>query len=278
MRRQLTWAAAAVISALLAATACHRAAPRIVRICADPNNLPYSTRQADGFENRLANLFASDRGARLEYTWSAQRRGFLRTTLNAGRCDVVMGLPTGTAAVLTTRPYYRSTYVFVSRRESKLDITSLDDPRLRRLRVGVQMIGDDGTNSPPAHALSRRGIVSNVVGFSVFGDYANPSPLLPIVAAVGRGEVDVALVWGPIAGFFARTAPAPLALRPIEPTDSPATYPLSFDISMAVRRDDEALRAELDDFIVRRRADIDRVLADYGVPIARDEGHETVDP
>jgi mxaJ protein len=278
MTRPVTWSVGWLIAALLGAAACHRAPARTVRVCADPNNLPYSTRQTDGFENRLASLFADDRGAHLEYTWSAQRRGFLRTTLNAGRCDIVMGLPTDTGAVLTTRPYYRSSYVFVSRREAKLDITSLDDPRLRRLRVGVQMIGDDATNSPPAHALSRRGIVSNVVGYSVFGDYANPSPLLPIVAAVDRGEVDIAVVWGPVAGFFARTAATPLALRQIEPADSSSTLPLSFDISMAVRRGDDALRAELDDFIRRRRADIDGVLAGYGIPIAKDKGHDAVAP
>src|SRR5215208_1499473 len=129
---------------------------RVLRVCADPNNLPFSNARQEGFENKIAALVARDLRADLRYTWAAQRRGFVRSTLGAGECDVVMGVPAGLDRVSTTSPYYRSTYVFVSRRDGAADIRSLDDPRLRRVRVGVQMIGDDYANSPPAHALARR--------------------------------------------------------------------------------------------------------------------------
>jgi len=267
---------ALIALAALVGSGCRAAAPRVLRVCADPNNLPFSDRSGQGFENRLAALLASDRGARLEYTWWAQRRGFLRNTLSASRCDVVMGMPVHADRVRTTQPYYRSSYVFVSRAGSGLDIASLDDPRLRQLRVGVQLIGEDASNSPPAHALSGRGIVSNVVGYPVFGDYSKPSPLVPIVDAVEHRDVDIAIVWGPTAGYFARHRPVPLELRAVAPDATFPALPFAFDIAMAVRPGDAGLAAELDDFIDRRRGDIERVLQDYGVPVIKDQGHAGV--
>jgi len=246
------------------AVACHRAPDRAIRVCADPNNLPFSNRGEQGFENKLAELLAADRHASLEYAWWAQRRGFVRNTLEANACDVLMGVPSGYEQTLTTKPYYRSRYVFVSRRNRHLDLASLDDPRLPSLRIGVQMIGDDFSNSPPAHALSNRGMVKNIVGFPVYGDYAKPSPLAAIVDAVDRGEIDAAVVWGPAAGYFARHRP--LDLAPVTPGADSASLPFTFDIAMGVRRGDTALRDELDDFLVRRHADIARLLDDYGVP------------
>jgi mxaJ protein len=247
---------------------CHRGSPsaRVLRICADPNNLPFSDRAGEGFENRLAELLAADRHATLDYTWWAQRRGFVRNTLNASTCDVVMGVPADLELTSTTRPYYRSSYMFVSRSDRQLHLHSFDDPRLRTLRVGVQMIGDDFSNSPPAHALSNRGIVRNVVGYSVFGDYARPHPLSPIVDAVDRGEVDAAVVWGPPAGYFARTASHRLELTPVTPRIDAPRLPFVFDIAMGVRRGNTQLLGELDDFILRRRAAIDAILTEYGVP------------
>ncbi|HET7694817.1 MAG TPA: substrate-binding domain-containing protein [Vicinamibacterales bacterium] len=264
MSRLRGLAAAALAGSLLGSASCRDV--RVIRVCADPNNLPFSNEAREGFENRIAALLAADRGARLEYTWWAQRRGFVRNTLQAGACDVVMGVPSGFEPTRTSRPYYRSTYVFAARRDRGARLASLDDPRLRELRIGVQMIGDDFANTPPAHALARRGLVRNVVGFPVYGDYSRPAPLSAIVDAVDRGDVDAAVVWGPAAGYFAKAAQHPLELTPVSPQgDSPA-LPFVFDISMGVRRGDAGLQAELDDFIGRRRADIDRILDDYGVP------------
>jgi mxaJ protein len=258
------------IAALLFCGACSSGCPGkpkpVVRVCADPNNLPFSNRAGDGFENRIAALLASDRGATLEYTWWAQRRGFVRNTLTAGTCDIVIGVPARFDLARTTRPYYRSSYVFVSRRARDLGLQSFDDPRLRDLRIGVQMIGDDFNNSPPAHALTNRGMVRNVVGFSVYGDYAQPSPLSAIIDAVDRGEVDAAVVWGPAAAYFARDRRAGLAVQAVSPQRDSPSLPFVFEISMAVRPGDIALHGELDDFLVRRRADIDAILDSYNVP------------
>ena len=239
---------------------------RVVRVCADPNNLPFSNRAGAGFENRIAELLAADRGARLEYTWWAQRRGFVRHTLAAGVCDVVIGVPSRFEPAATTRPYYRSSYMFVSRRDRGLHLRTFDDPRLRELRIGVQMIGDDFHNTPPAHALASRGIIANVVGYPVYGDYSQPAPLAPIVSAVERRDVDAAVVWGPIAGYFARHSRTALELTAVSPQHDSPSLPFVFEISMGVRRNDAARRAELDDFLVRRSADVNAILDRYGVP------------
>jgi mxaJ protein len=247
--------------ALLTAPA---AAP--LRVCADPNNLPFTNARGEGFENRIAELLARDLGTHVAYTWWAQRRGFLRNTLGAEQCDVVMGLPTQVDAVATTEPYYRSAYVFVTQRARRLRIRGYDDPILKKLRVGVQLVGDDGANSPPAHSLSRRGIVQNVVGYSVYGDYSSNSPPSVIIAAVARGDIDVAAAWGPLAGYFAARQRVPLDLTPVSPLAAGNALPQAFDISMAVRRGDKALRDRLNRFIHERRGEIDRILAAYHVP------------
>jgi mxaJ protein len=256
----------ALVAALLCAADSGRASVPVLRICADPNNLPFSNRAGEGFENQIAKLLAADRGARLEYTWWPQRRGFIRNTLAGGVCDVVIGVPDQFEPAATTRPYYRSSYVFISRRDRGLELRTFDDAQLRDLRIAVQMIGDDFSNTPPAHALARRGITHNVVGYPVYGDYAQPGPLSPIVSAVDRGDVDVAMVWGPIAGYFARQSRAALELAAVAPERDSPSLPFVFDISMAVRRDDAARLAELDDFLERRRADVDAILEHYRVP------------
>jgi mxaJ protein len=251
--------------ALTGAASSGSASMRTLRVCADPNNLPFSNRAGAGFENRIAELLAADRDERLAYTWWPQRRGFVRNTLGAGSCDVVIGVPRGFEPVTTTRPYYRSTYVFVSRQDRALSLRSFDDPRLHQLRIGVQMIGDDASNTPPAHALGRRGITRNVVGYPVYGDYARPHPLSAIVSAVERGDVDTAVVWGPTAGYFAGRSGEPLELTAVLP-DGDDAAPFMFDISMGVRHGDVGRQAELDEFLTRRRADVDAILDSYGVP------------
>lgn len=265
---------------VLLAAACHRApstkhvsasatpAPkqRVLRVCSDPNNLPFSNQRQQGFENAIANLVAHDLDAKVQYTWWAQRRGFIRNTLKAGDCDVVMGVPSSFELAAVTRPYYRSTYVFVSRTDRHLNLGSLDDPKLKKLQIGVQVIGDDYANAPPAHALANRGIVANVRGYTVYGDYREPNPPARIIEAVERGEVDCAVVWGPLAGYFAKQSRIPLELAPVTPEVDLPFLPFVFDIAMGVRRQDTALRQQLDEVLERRQTDIDRILADYGVP------------
>lgn len=236
-----------------------------LRVCSDPNNLPFSNARREGLENRLAELIARDLGAEVRYVWWAQRRGFIRNTLDAGLCDVVMGVPDGLPSVLTTRPYYRSSYVFVSRADRKVTVDSFDDPRLARLRIGVQVVGD-GANTPPMDALARSGLAPRLVGYTVYGDYATPNPPARIMDAVARGEVDIAVVWGPLAGFFAGRLPVRLELTRVLARAWPVGVPPGFSISMGVRKDDDALRASLDRILERRRVEIERILDAYAVP------------
>ena len=263
----MTRALAVVLVALALAGAAPAAGTPPLRVCADPNNLPFSNARGEGFENRLAELLAGELGARVQYTWWAQRRGFVRNTLGAGACDVVLGVPAGWDPVLATRPYYRSTYVFAWRRDRALDVHSLDDPRLRTLRVGVQLVGDNGINTPPAHALARRGIVDNVRGYSVYGDYAGPHPTAAILDALVAGDIDVAVVWGPLAGFFASRLGAPLDWAPVTPESEPPLR-FTFAIAVGVRRDDVALRARLQAALDRRAAAVRAILDAYAVPRA----------
>ncbi|MDB4879574.1 MAG: quinoprotein dehydrogenase-associated transporter substrate-binding protein [Gemmatimonadetes bacterium] len=239
---------------------------RTLRVCADPNNLPFSNAREEGFENRIAQLVARELHASVQYTWWAQRRGFSRNTLRAGSCDLFIGVPSGFEPVLATRPYYRSTYAFVTRRNGP-HITSFDDPRLRTLRVGVQLVGDDYANTPPAQALTNRGIIRNVRGYTVIGNYLQPNPPSRIVRAVADGEVDVAIVWGPLAGYFAKHATRPLRVVPVSPEIDLPYLPFVFDMAMGVRRGDTTFRNTLDSVIVRRRGEIDAILREYGVPV-----------
>jgi mxaJ protein len=240
------------------------AAARELRVCADPNNLPFSNAAEEGFENRIMQVLARDLGATLSYTWHAQRRGFVRETLKAGLCDIIPGTAAGMDMLRTTAPYYRSFYVFAAREDRGLRPDSLDDPLLHELSIGVQLVGDDGANPPPVEALARRGLVSNLLGFMVYGDYSQPNPPARILDAVASGAVDIAAVWGPLAGWYVRHAPVPLVLTPLWPAEP--GIPLAFDIAMGVRKGDRALAAELDAALIRNRAAIEVVLDEFGIP------------
>jgi mxaJ protein len=252
---------------LLAASLAAAAVPqRELRVCADPNNLPFSNQAEEGFENKLVSLIAAELNATVRYTWWAQRRGNVRETLNEKLCDLIPGVGSSLEMLGTTRPYYRSIYVAVTR--PGLAIASFDDPRLKDLRIGVQMIGDDFSNTPPAHALTRRGIIDNVRGYMIYGDYGQAAPQSPIVDAVTSGEIDVAFVWGPVGGYFAQRHK--LEAAPVEPRfDGPQT-PMMFDVSMGVRKEDRALRTEIEEVLARRSSEVGAILARYGVPLVTD--------
>jgi quinoprotein dehydrogenase-associated probable ABC transporter substrate-binding protein len=256
-----------ILAALAAFGAAHAGDVHTLRVCSDPNNLPFSNQRGEGFENKLAQLIAADLDTYVTYTWWPQRRGFLRNTLQAGRCDVVIGVPASYGAVSTTTPYYRSTYAFVTRRADRLHIDSFDDARLRSLRIGLHTIGDDYSNVPPAEALARRGIVRNITGYPIYGDYSQPDPPRELIDALARGDLDVAIAWGPLAGYFAQHEPVALDVTPLAPQADDQMLPMRFSISMAVRRDDAALRARLERVISNRRAEIRTLLASYGVPL-----------
>ena len=240
---------------------------RELRVCADPNNLPFSNERGEGFENKIAELIADELGVTLSYTWWAQRRGFIRNTLNTGSCDLVTGTTNGIEMLRTTLPYYRSGYTFVTRQDGP-KVSSLDDPILHNLRIGIQLVGEDGANPPPSEALARRGIVDNVRGYLVYGDYREQNPAAAIMDAVAKGEIDVAIVWGPVAGYFAARESVPLKVALVTPQNDGPRLPMVFDINMGVRRDDPTLRDEINAALSKLRPKIDAVLTNYGVPRA----------
>ena len=249
-----------ILAILTAALAC--AAPPL-RFCLDPNNLPFSNDRGEGFENRLADLVAGELKRPVEYVWWAQRRGFVRNALTSGLCDVVPGIATSVDSLLATRAYYRSSYVFVSRTATAP--RSFDDPILRRLRIGVQIVGDDYANTPPAHALSRRGIV-NVQGYRVAGNYNLPNAPARIIDAVANGEIDIAIAWGPLAGYFARHQPIPLYVSAIAVRAGESQIPMTYDIGMGVRKRDLALQRAVDGALARNRDKIAKLLKEFHVP------------
>ena len=257
------------MSLLLAALLLASEPMRELKVCADPNNLPFSNKAGEGFENKLVDMIAKDIGATVTYTWWAQRRGNVRETLNAGLCDLIPGIGSSLEMLGTTRPYYRSTYVAVTRADQGLDIASYDDQRLKALKIGVQLIGDDGANTPPAHALARRGISGNVRGFMIYGDYGGSAPQEAIVRAVAEGEVDVAFVWGPVAGYFAQRQKVPLKLTPVTPAFDGPQLPMVFDVSAGVRKTDLRLKREVEEIFIRRAPEIRSMLRSYGFPDVR---------
>ena len=242
-------------------------AARELTVCADPNNLPFSNKAEEGFENKIASLIARDMGAKLTYVWWAQRRGYARSTLNEAKCDMWPGVADGVDRIATSRPYYHSTYVFVTRENAPLQGLTLDDERLRSLRIGVQMIGNDATNTPPAHSLSRRAIVNNVRGYMLYGNYETPNPPAAIIDAVAKGDVDVALVWGPLAGYFAAHSAVPLRLEHVTPVLDDGIWPMTFGISVGVNRRNPELLAVVQRILDEERPVIDAILATYAVPI-----------
>ncbi|MFL6504365.1 MAG: substrate-binding domain-containing protein [Candidatus Udaeobacter sp.] len=238
---------------------------RVLRVAADPNNLPFSNDRLEGFENKIAELIARELHCKIEYHWRAQRRGFFRETLKNGDVDLVLGVPAHFDMALTTAPYYRSSYVFVSRSDRHLHVTSFDDQQLHKLKVGVQLVGNDGIDTPPAHALAARGVVNNVVGFTLYGDYSQRNPPARIIDAVANGDVDIAIAWGPLAGYFAKQSETPLEMTPVTPDkDGPLRF--AFDVSLGVRKKDRELRDQLDMFVINHRDDINGILDAYNVP------------
>jgi mxaJ protein len=255
------------LGSVLMPSVTNAAGARELKVCADPNNLPFSNQREQGFENRLVQLVAKDLHAKVVYVWWAQRRGNIRETLKQGLCDIIPGVASNLEMLATTRPYYRSAYVFVTRADRQLDLSGFDDARLRALTIGVQMVGDDFSNTPPAHALARRGIVENIRGYMLYGDYAQDSPPRAIIEDVVNGKLDVAAVWGPLAGYYAGKHEGQLKLQLVQPLIDGPMLPMVFDVSMGVRKDDHALRRELDAVLERNKAKIDALLRSYGMPL-----------
>jgi mxaJ protein len=244
---------------------------KVLRVCADPDNLPFSNEKGEGFDNKIAALIASDLGDSLAYTWWPTRRGFLRNTLSDRRCDVIMGVPKDYDPIVPSTPYYRASYVIVTRHDrAGAPITSLDDPALSKLKIGVDMMGDDYANTPPGMALNQRGLGSHLVGFHTFYDATNRPGAS--IKAVADGSVDAAVVWGPIAGYYAKQSPVKLDIVTLPDSDKVSGFQFAYDVVMGVRHGDRNHLAQLNGVIARRKSDIDQILRDYGIATAQPTG------
>ena len=239
------------------------AEPGVLRVCNDPDNMPFSNQKGEGFENKIAQLIATDWKARLDYVWYPTRRGYFRI-LNGMYCDLIIQAPGGLDMAGTTTAYYRSGYVFLTRQDSKLaDITSLADPRLKKARVGVTLLPSD-EQLPPTMALSHYGVVGLHGYIGWYNDEHRPED---IVNAVASDSVDVAIVWGPLAGYFAKQSKVPLKMTPLGERDSVADLPFRYNIAMAVRRSDKELRDSLERTLKEKAPQIQAILKEYGIPM-----------
>jgi mxaJ protein len=245
---------------LFCAYAAIAAASPVVRICADPDNLPFSNRAGQGFDNRIATMVSRAMGRTPVFVWARSRRGFLREEFNRGACDMLIGVPERMRGVLTTRPYYRSSYVFVTPERTHARITSFNDPRLNRGRIGLQILEEN--YSPPSLPLIRNGHAGQLMGFESFGTQG-----ADIVRAVCDGRVGTAVVWGPVAGYFTSSLGLPLVLTPVAPSVDSSGIPFAFAIAIAVHAKDADLRDRINDALAGVRPDIDAILSAYHVPL-----------
>jgi mxaJ protein len=232
-----------------------------IRVCADPDNLPYSNTELQGFENKIADVVARELGTSLTYFWWPAQRGMIRHTLQVDQCDVLISIPKGYDPVLWTKPYYRSSYVLAYRADRKLALRSLDDAALKGLRIGVHV------NTPPFDALANRGLAENIVNYRLFFDPEDPDPAKrpdKVLEDVLSGAVDVAIAWGPTVGYFVKKHPSILEVVAL---DDDAKVPMSFEFSMGVHKGNRELKARLEAVLDKREADIRSILADYGVPL-----------
>ena len=233
-----------------------------LRVCADPDDLPSSNEKSQGFENKIAEIVAHEMGAELEYYWWPYQRGLVRNTLKLDKCDVLISIPKGYDPVTWTKAYYRSAYVLVYRSDRKLDLQSLDDTALRNLKIGAHV------NTPPFDALGARDLGANIVNYRMFYDPRDPDPSRrpqKLLEDLASGAFDVALAWGPLAGFFAKQNPSP-ALTIVPLADDPK-LPETYEFSMGVQKGNKELKARLEAVLDARQGDIRKILEDYGVPL-----------
>ncbi|OIQ84736.1 bacterial extracellular solute-binding protein, family 3 [mine drainage metagenome] len=230
------------------------------RVCADKDNMPFSNEKQQGFENKIAELIAGDLGRKLEYSFGYDRFGYIRTTLNAHLCDVIIGTGSGNDMMLTSRPYYRSDYVFVYKKDSGLNITDWDSPDLRKARIGTVDF------APPTRPLLDKGLMGNVVGYHMMHDPSHPPS--EMIDDLIKGKIDVAIIWGPIGGYFAKQeAPDQMNIVPCpEYGQINAHGKEGWNISVGVRKKDKDFLATIQEVLDRRKDDIDNILDQNGIP------------
>ena len=238
----------------------------MLRVCADPHNLPFSNEAGEGFENKIAELLAEELGRQVEYTWYPQSIGFVRNTLGAHACDVVMGTVSTGELVQNTNPYYRSSYALVQRADAQTKAHALTDPQLADLRIGAV------ARTPPIDILAKQGLLKNVTPYALVVDTRYDSPGRDMVEDVAAGKIDVGVLWGPIAGYWAKQASVPLEVIALSGENAGAR--LDFRIAMGLRRNEPEWKQVLNDFIAKRKAEIQAILLEYGVPLLDEQGHQ----
>lgn len=241
-----------------------------LRVCADPANMPFTDEKGEGFENKIAELLADKLGLTLDYTWFPQATGFYRMTLASKRCDVVMGYVAGGDPVLNTNAYYRSAWVLVTKKDGDLaGVDTLEDPRLKGRHIGVI------AGTPPADLLARNGLMAGARPYSFMVDRRFDSPAETMIADINDGTIDAGILWGPIGGYFAKESKEPLAVVPLvkEKGDPSLIYRITFGI----RPGELNWKHQLNGFITQEQKAINRILADYGVPLL-DSQNRPIEP
>jgi quinoprotein dehydrogenase-associated probable ABC transporter substrate-binding protein len=246
--------------------------PKVLRVCADPSNLPFSNDKGEGFENKIAEFLAKKLGKDLAYAYYPGATGFVRNTLNAHLCDVILGMPQGNDLVQPTNPYYRTTYAIVTRAGSDLDgLATLDDPRLKEKPHRIGLVA----NTPPGNILARNGLMASVKPYPLMVDTRVESSSAAMIHDLETGDIDVALLWGPIAGFYAKKSSSKLNVTPL-PEASGAR--MAFRIAFGVRHSDQNWKRELNTLIAQNKGEIEKILVDYGVPLLDESGQPLVKP
>jgi len=242
--------------------------PKVLRVCADPRNLPFSNEKGEGFENRLAELLATKLQKKIDYMYFPQATGFVRMTLGAHRCDVIMGFPQGDDLVQGTNPYYRTAYALVSKQDSGLeDVTALKDPRLKGKHIGIV------AGTPPATNMAVNGLMTNAKPYPLMIDTRVDSSAEAMITDLNKGDIDAAILWGPMAGFYAKKSNPPLHVTPLvkEKTGPQLVY----RIGMGVRRADQNWKRLLNRLIQENQPEINKILSDYGLPLL-DENNQVI--
>jgi quinoprotein dehydrogenase-associated probable ABC transporter substrate-binding protein len=237
--------------------------PKVLRVCADPHNMPFSTEKGEGFENKLAELFAERLGKGLSYTWYPQAPGFVRNTLAAHKCDTVMGVPQGDDLLQVTNPYYRTAYAFVFKQGRGLEgVETLGDPRLKGKRIGVV------AGTPPGNNMVANGLMANAKPYPLVVDTRVDSSAVAMMNDLATGEIDAGVLWGPLAGYYAWQAGSAVTVVPLtKETTGPR---LAYRIAMGVRYADQDWKRLLNRTIRDNQPAINKVLLGFGVPLLDD--------
>ena len=242
-----------------------------LRVCADPANMPFSNDKNEGFENKIAEIVAAELKVQVEYTWFPQATGFIRQTLFAKRCDVVIGYAQGDELVLNTNHYYRSTYALLYRAGTGLDgVVSLADPRLKDRRIGVI------AGTPPGSIMAQLGLIQRAKPYPLMVDRRHDSPGERMINDIRSGDIDAGVLWGPIAGYFAAKGGDKLLVVPLlKETGTPR---MAYRITFGVRNLEDDWKHQLNAVIAKRQSDIDALLLQFGVPLLDEQSNLITQP